>query len=298
MTEKNKFPTLLLISDNPSIHHWIKKHLENRFFIIDAPTKQIAIEIAQSTALDFIILDSFFEDCDSLELASQLRQINLSIPIFLMTGRLKKSFRDDALDSGVTDFLNDQLTVEELETRFAAGKKTAAMRKKTSEISFQIKSPEQTLAVDFFKNKLLLNQKALLLFDEVKKKKESITLLLVRIDHFDELPTREFLSPLQERLNACLQAEDLLLSAPNGIFIILLPHTSIKDAHDIAEQLRKSVQQKPFDIPKHSLNLTISIAVSPLEANESQYKKTVALANQALNEQQNATNSIISIDKR
>lgn len=139
MTEKLKLPTLLLISDNPSIEHWMKKNLEGQFYIIEESTQSSALEAAKSTALDLIILDSQLENCDPLELSHLLRQINTSISILLITGRLKKSYREEALASGVSDFLNDQLEINELRERIETGRKTAAMQKKTADISLQIK---------------------------------------------------------------------------------------------------------------------------------------------------------------
>lgn len=305
MTEKLKLPTLLIISDNPSIFHWLKKNLEDRFYLIEASTEDISLQMARSTSLDFIILDSLFEECPPLKLSRKLRQINPAIPIFLITGRLKQSFRDAAIDSGVTDFLNDQLSIEEIEMRAMASQKAAIVRKKTSEMSGQLKVHEQTPAFDFFKKKVLLDDKALRLLADIKKKKDSITLLLVRIDHFDELQTtetrrsaEEIPISVQERLNQTLQPDDLLIPASNGTFIILLPYTTSKEAYEIAEKLRRSVHQKAFDLSNKPLRLTISIVVSPLEASETQYKKMVSLASQTLDAEKTLSNFILSLDQR
>ncbi len=305
MTEKLKFPTLLIISDNPSIFYWFKKNLEDRFYLIEAPNVEIALQTSQFTAFDFIILDSLFEECPPLELSRKLRQLNPAIPIFLITGRLKKSFRDAAIESGVTDFLNDQLSIDEIEMRAKAGQKAATIRKKTSEISGHLKITEQSSAPDFLKNRLLVNDQALRLLAEIRKTNDSITLLLVRADHFDELQIsknvrnpQELLLPLQKRLKETLQPDDLLIPASNGNFIILLPHTSAKEAHEIAEKLRRSIHQKVFDVSNQPLRLTISIVVSPLEANEVQYKKMAALAIEALDEAKTKTNLILSINQK
>jgi PleD family two-component response regulator len=132
-----KLPTLLVIADNPSIRFWIKKHLDSQFFILDASKKSVALEAIRNSSLDFIILDSGFADCDPLDLCKEIRRIlhTSFTPILLITGRLKKSYRDEALEAGVSDFLNDQLDLEELETRIATGQKAASMRQKTIDVS-------------------------------------------------------------------------------------------------------------------------------------------------------------------
>jgi two-component system, cell cycle response regulator len=304
MTEKLKLPTLLVISDNPSIWQWVKRELEGQFFIIRASRQFSATETARTTELDFIILDANFEECDPLELARELRQINTITPILLITGRLKKSFRDAALDAGVTDFLNESLSIEELETRIATGKRAASARKKTSEISTRLKGTKQELSQDFFKNKVLLNKKAIDLLANVKKQKDSIMLLLLRIDHFQDLQSQvglidaeELLPLLSERITRHLRPEDLLIPSSQGFFILLLPHTAPDEASAIAEELRREVQKEPFQLPSKKLEITISIALSSFQAEEEQYKRIVAQASKALQAAKAMTNLIISLDK-
>ena len=91
--EHLKLPTLLIVSENPSIRFWIKKHLHDQFFILEAFDFKMALEAAKTSRLDFVILDSDFENCNPLKLSSEIRQILGSFtPILLITGRLKKSF--------------------------------------------------------------------------------------------------------------------------------------------------------------------------------------------------------------
>ncbi len=123
MPPKSQLPTLLLIADNPAVAHWIRKNLEGRFLLIQAATAENALQTIRLTALDFIILDSNFEESNALSLSHKARQINTVIPIILLTGRLKKTFQEEALKAGVTDFLNDQLDLDELETRLATDRK-------------------------------------------------------------------------------------------------------------------------------------------------------------------------------
>ncbi|MBF8263602.1 MAG: two component transcriptional regulator [Parachlamydiales bacterium] len=155
MSEKLNRPTLLVISDNPSIRHWIKRNLENQFYIIESADRSSAIEAVQTIGLDFIILDSHLEECDPLNLSSDLRRINMTTPILLITGRLKKSFRKEAMNAGITDFLGDQLAIEELNMRIAAAQKTAQSRTKTSDLSSNIKRIARPPAEDHLKNSSL-----------------------------------------------------------------------------------------------------------------------------------------------
>jgi diguanylate cyclase (GGDEF)-like protein len=303
MNQGIKLPTMLVIADNPSIRQWIKKNLEGEFYIIEADNQVLALQIVESTKLDFIILDSHFEEMNPLDLSKQLRQKTTTTPILLITGRLKKIFRDAALASGVTDFLNDQLSIEELETRIATGRQTAQARKKTTELSSVIKERAQPHVKEYFKNKMLLNEKAMRLLSDVKHA-EPITLLLLRIDQFEKLQETvglieaDHLVPhLYDCLSYVLRADDLLIPASNDSFIILLPRTPIEIGRKIAEELRRAVQKEPFKLENQSIHLTISIAISQLEASQEEYKRMVSYASHTLSQAQTAVNLIISLEK-
>ncbi len=144
MSKPLKLPTLLVVSDNPSLHLWVKKNLDPQFFVLSAENRKEA-RAALNARLDFIIVDAALETGDALELCKELSQLTQKyfVPILLVTGRLKKSFRDKALASGVTDFLSDQLDIEELETRIATGLKAASMRQKTESLGLSIKAPRK-----------------------------------------------------------------------------------------------------------------------------------------------------------
>jgi len=137
MREKVLLPTLLIIAEDPSIRAFLKKHLDAEFFILYAETKARAFEAVNTSVLDFVIVDAKFEDYDALKLCEQLRPrlVSAATPVLLITGRLNKTYRDQALDSGVTDFLNDHLELEELETRIATGRKAAEVRRKTTRLA-------------------------------------------------------------------------------------------------------------------------------------------------------------------
>lgn len=146
--DKLKLPTLLLVSENPSVHFWIKKQLSEQFFILNASDEKAALEHVRTSRLNFVIIDSDVEEYDPLNCCTKIRAfLDLSIPILLITGRLKKSFLDKAFKSGVTDFLNSQLDEKELQLRVSEGRKTQLLRRKTHEAS-TILFPKKTDASD------------------------------------------------------------------------------------------------------------------------------------------------------
>ena len=73
MSNHLKLPTILIVADNPSIRFWLKKHLDDHFFVLSAETPKEALDALYSP-LDFIIIDAEFERCDALELSEKMYQ--------------------------------------------------------------------------------------------------------------------------------------------------------------------------------------------------------------------------------
>ncbi|HSX10675.1 MAG TPA: response regulator [Chlamydiales bacterium] len=295
MSKQLRLPTLLMITDNPSIRFWVKKHLDDDFFIINAETAEEALD-ALNARLDFIIVDAELEACDALDLCRQISKLTQKglVPILLVTGRLKKSYRDEALASGVTDFLSDQLDIEELRLRIASGKKNASSRQKTEDLALTIKAPK--IGTASLKNKFVLNDQAVRLLAAAKNGNIPVALLLMRIDQHKDLNLEEIHPLFSEFVNSFLRKNDLLFPSSEGGFVVLLSNMKVDKAHLVAERLRNVIQQHPFLTRSGPKHLTVSIAVSSLEASEKGFSKMIASAAKSL-KTHSETNLIISLDQ-
>jgi PleD family two-component response regulator len=288
MSKSLKLPTLLVIAENPKIRFWIKKHLDDRFFLIYAEKKSEAMEALYSR-LDFIIIDSELESCDALLLCQQMSQITKKnlIPIFMITGRLKKSFRTQAQEYGVTDFLSNQLDPVELDEKIQAGEKNVAVREKTADLSASIQIPKQAFSHSSLKDKFVLNDQGLKLLAEAKQENSPVALLLLRIDHFESLNNKEVeFNQLAKFLRGLLREKDLLIPSTEGRLILLLPNTPLSSAKQIAERLQERMKVHPF---------SISIAVSAMEPSEKGFSQMIDSAIKSF-KTRSETNLIISID--
>jgi PleD family two-component response regulator len=291
MSKHIRLPTLLIVTENPSIRFWIKKHLDERFFILSAHSREDALDALNAT-LDFIIVDDALEECDALDLCSELSRLTQKalIPILLITGRLKKTYRDHAIASGVSDFLNDQLDIEELGMRISAGQKAASMRQKTEDLSQKIKTPLS--AATPLKKKFVLNEQALRQLAAAKETKKPVALLFLRIDQSAD---SEALFLFSQFIKEHLREQDLFLASEGGAAILLFD-TPLDQAQAVAQRLQQVVQSHPFPSQSGPLQLTISIAITPLEATEKSFHKRIGSALRSL--QSHAENNfIISLDQ-
>lgn len=294
MSKQLKLPTLLIITDNPSVRFWVQNHLKDQFFVLHAETKNQAIQ-AMNTRLDVILLDSLFEDADPLEVAkelSRLSKINL-IPIILITGRLKLTYRDKATQAGVTDFVSNQLDFEEIQARIAEGLKASEIREKTEDVGLAFKPPKQSGNPSILKNKFILNDEALRFFSKVKKEKKPSAVLFIQIDRFEEIENHEKILP--EFISALEEFEsdkDLLISLTEGKYVLLLWDISLEFAHKIADRIRKKIDITPIE----GQNLTASIAMTTVQATENGFNKMIESATKTLKAQP-GTGQIVLIEQ-
>lgn len=292
MSKHLKLPTLLVVAENPTVRFWVKKHLDDQFFIIGAEDEREA-RAALVSRLDFIIIDSAMEQCDPLELCQDLRKMAPLVPILLVTGRLKKNFRDRAHQSGVSDFLSDQLDEGELGIRIQSGLKTATAREKTVDLGFAIKGIPK-LSNASLKNKMVLNDQGLKLLAEAKKNNTPVALLFLQIDHYDKWETKqEIFQFLGDFIQNLLREKDVLIPSTEGRYILLLHNTFAEAGKKVAQRLKEKISLHPFSSIR---KLTVTIAVSSLEASEKGFQRMIDSAVKSLKTQSD-TNLIISVDE-
>lgn len=297
-----KLPTLLAVTDDASVRFWIKKQLDEDFFIVDALKKYSALSAAQTTSFDFIIVDSELEDCDALELCRELKQILRTLtPILLITGRLKRSYLDAAKEAGVTDFLNNLLDPEELRMRIQTIRKSHSLREKTQDISNALAPKSEDLSSVTLKNRVLIDNQAINALKEAKKEGVPIAALMIRIDRFDELQNRigngmkqQIIKPFADLTQPLLSSTDFLVPSSEGRFIILMKNKTPEQGRALAERIKNDLSKQSFQTEEGPLRMTVSIVVSSLEANEIDFNRMVDSSFKALKKAQDL---IISIDK-
>jgi len=118
----------------------------------------------------------------------------------------------------------------------------------------------------------------------------ALSIMMYDIDHFKQVNDTyghdvgdEVLKELANRSHACLRQLDLLCRYGGEEFIALLPETTSHEAYEVAERLRRSVQDHPFSTSIGPLSITISLGVAGLDqASEASLDGLVKHADQAM----------------
>lgn len=132
-------PIALIVTQNLNTRLFFRNNLEDKFHIIEKKDFLSAIEVAEHTNLDLVIIDETIEDAIDLCFQLKKRKRLFITPIILITKSIKKSYRQKATKAGVFDFLSPPLDIGELNLLLEKCAEDTKRRKKISSISFKLK---------------------------------------------------------------------------------------------------------------------------------------------------------------
>jgi diguanylate cyclase (GGDEF)-like protein len=311
MGKAPSLPTLLIITDLVITGVWLKKHLKHLFFIIQEKSPEDALERLKNTVVNMIIIDGHLKD---LHVPSPLTQIKKAtsperLPLLLITDNIKKSYQDRLRKAGITDFLNDPLEDEEVQSRVPNAMKTSERQKKVLGLSEVLKESKHQLSENVLSSKFMLSDKAIRELARAKKEKKPLIMALIAIDSYRELEERfgtlgidKILLFFSKIITQFIRPKDILIPNKEGKFILIMPDTEEEPAQIIAEAIQNRLKEKSLNSSKGRLFLSSSIVLSSYNEKtkmqtESQFDKMLDLANSAL-KKTNKTSQIISITKR
>jgi len=112
---------VLLVEDERRISTYIKRGLEEEGYAVDAVyTGQEALDWAEATAYDLIILDILLPELDGISACHELRQRGNQTPVLMLTALDTVDDRVTGLDSGADDYLVKPFAIKELLARLRA----------------------------------------------------------------------------------------------------------------------------------------------------------------------------------
>ena len=112
---------ILLVEDEPKVSSFIKKGLEEQTYIVDiAYDGLMGKKLALNIEYDIIILDVILPSISGIELCKEIRKVNTSVPILLLTAIGTTEDKVLGLDAGADDYLTKPFKFMELLARIRA----------------------------------------------------------------------------------------------------------------------------------------------------------------------------------
>ncbi|CAM3278999.1 response regulator transcription factor [Vagococcus fessus] len=114
-------PTILVIDDDRRINEFITIALEQEgFHVISALDGEEGLSIIEKNTIDLIVLDIMMPKVDGWEVASYLQQLNLDLPVLMLSAKGQLEDKLQGFKLGIADYLQKPFLIEELVARIHA----------------------------------------------------------------------------------------------------------------------------------------------------------------------------------
>jgi signal transduction histidine kinase/DNA-binding response OmpR family regulator len=112
-------PTVLVVEDHDELRGYLRRHLEERYRVIEARNGRAGLDEARRIVPDLILCDIMMPEMDGEELCRAIRsdpELDF-LPVIMVTAKASRQSRLSALEGGADDYLVKPFDPEELRLR-------------------------------------------------------------------------------------------------------------------------------------------------------------------------------------
>lgn len=262
---------VLIVDDNRLQAELMAEELALEHRPLIEATLDGALEAARGP-VDLVIVNVTSEQFDGLRLIAQLRskETTRRLPILALVDTQDRPRLLKALELGAHDILVRPVDPEEL----AARVRTQVRRKRYGDFLREKLDHSLEMAVTDpltgLHNRRYMNNQLEALVARASRGGDPVAVLVLDIDHFKAVNDSfghdagdEVLREFAVRLATNVRAVDLPCRFGGEEFVVVMPGTTLEDAHRIAERIRRDIGASPFRIlGGEPLNITVSVGVA------------------------------------
>lgn len=219
---------------------------------------------------ELVLVSMALEDFDPLRVCSQIRTLDHArhLPIILMADEVDKARVMRGLDLGINDFISRPIERNELMARVRT-----QIRRHRYALELR-ESVNNTLAMAVtdqltgLYNRRYFDRHLALMLSKAQAQGRDLALMIIDMDHFKAVNDSHghdvgdaVLKEFAQRLRRSIRGVDLACRFGGEEFVVLMPDTDMRQAEAVAERVRMTIADKPFDVGR-PLSLTVSVGVS------------------------------------
>jgi len=119
--EEENSINILFVEDDPNLSMILRDYLEMTGYSVDhAPDGEKGVELFSKKEYQLVILDIMMPKKDGFTAATEMREINQTIPIIFLTAKSLKEDRIKGFQVGCDDYITKPFSTEELSLRIKA----------------------------------------------------------------------------------------------------------------------------------------------------------------------------------
>jgi diguanylate cyclase (GGDEF)-like protein len=260
--------TVMIADDSLLIRAVVQACLEAEGYgVMHAVDGRSALDQCGLTPPDVILLDIEMPGLDGYQVLSRLKaNPELShIPVVFLTGRTGMSDLVAGLKAGAHDYLKKPFEPEELLARVGSAIHVKQLQDQLRDRNAALEKVSRTDALTGLYNRRHLDEELTRRHAEARRHGESMSLLLLDIDHFKrvndthghpagDMVLREF----ARRLSNELRLGDIAGRWGGEEFLAILPHTDEAGGLQVAQRIRAAIAESPFVAGAARITVTVS----------------------------------------
>ena len=283
--------SVLIVDDDQGQSHQISDKLESigMRVAVEEHAKD-AVKRTEAEEFDLIIVSSELTSDDGLHLCNHFRsqEKTKATPLLIIIADDNMDLLVKGLDMGINDYLVNPIDSNELVARANIQIRRKRYQDALKETRQENLSMAITDKLTKVYNRHYLDKHLNRLVVSSLEKRKPLALMMIDIDHFKSvndthghLAGDQVLQQMPKRILQSVRATDMVARFGGEEFAIILPDTTLSQAAEVAERIRKRVDQIEFDIPNNKLHCTISIGVSMIMPGDTP-EKLIGRADKAL----------------
>jgi two-component system, cell cycle response regulator len=287
--------TALVIDDSSSVRRIIQMILMRiGVTVLSASNGLEALQIIGnfSGTLDLILTDYMMPEMRGDEVCKLVRQDPEldQVPIFVVSAFNDKDLILSFFKSGATDYLSKPFIEEELIARVEIHLRARQYVKQVEELNKKLEYQASRDGLTGLFNRRYFQEALNREFDLAVRHRHEFSCLILDLDYFKKINDscgHAFGDLVLEEFAALLRIKsrkmDICARYGGEEFVILLPHTNLDSAANLAEKIRASVESHIYKDAQHSRQVNCSIGVASLKVhNPDSGDKLVGMADYAL----------------
>jgi diguanylate cyclase (GGDEF)-like protein len=266
MTEK---PSILIVDDNPDNIRVLGTILrQNNYRVIIAQSGLQALKILEMTPADLILLDIMMPELNGFETCQRLKNNpdSQSIPVIFVTAKVEEADIIQGFTLGAVDYITKPFSPPVLLARVKTHIELHQYHKLLQEQAYIDGLTQIPNRLQF--EKVLLNE-----WNRALRTHSHLAVLMIDIDFFKVLNDSyghlvgdQVLKQVAGSINSLVKRSGDFVARYGGEeFVVILPHSGLKEATHLAENIRCEIEALQIENKNTALRyITLSLGVASL----------------------------------
>jgi diguanylate cyclase (GGDEF)-like protein len=290
MADENNKPRILAVDDSRVMRRAMTKVLGDAYHVIEAEHGEDAwTYLTNDPDIQVVFTDLSMPYLDGFGLLERMRSSDdphlQALPVIIITGKEDDDeTKQRALNNGASDFITKPFDSIQLQARAKAHVNFEQTSRKLTETSDRLQQQSAIDQVTGLGGQTYFLRAAEENLAYIKRHGGQFTILRMDIDDFNSLfitngkqLADEILHNIGDTLSGLVRKEDMLARIGLAKFAMLLKDTSIEDATNLAERIRKEINAHAFQAADQQLHVTVSIGLfEPHITEQSEMKALIA----------------------